>query len=115
MSRKKSWNEGDRPYTRKDMKRVRRALENQEKEEEEILQVEERTRTVNREIRLAAVFFTLMFLSTIGYFCWYIAAKSEETVDSSYNARLDTFSQRVVRGEIRGKNGEVLADRKSVV
>lgn len=109
MSRKKSWNEGDRPYTRKDMKRVRRALENQEKEEEEILQVEERTRTVNREIRLAAVFFTLMFLSTIGYFCWYIAAKSEETVDSSYNARLDTFSQRVVRGEIRGKNGEVLA------
>ena len=109
MSRKKSWNDGDRPYTRKDMKRVQRALENQEKEQEEILHVEERTRTVNREIRLAAVFFTMMFLATIGYFCWYLVGKSEETVNSSYNARLDTFSERVVRGEIRAKNGEVLA------
>ncbi len=50
-----------------------------------------------------------MFLATIGYFCWYLSAKSEKTVDSSYNARLDTFSEKVVRGEIRGKNGEVLA------
>jgi len=60
LSRKKSLNGGDRPYTQKDMKRVQRALENQEKEEEEILQVEERTRTVNREIRLAE--FPLMSL-----------------------------------------------------
>ncbi|MCI8464627.1 MAG: penicillin-binding protein 2 [Lachnospiraceae bacterium] len=88
---------------------MQRVLENQEKEQEEILQVEERTRTVNREIRLATVFFTLMFLATIGYFCWYLIRKSEDTVDSSYNARLDTFSERVVRGEIRAKNGEVLA------
>ena len=94
-------NEGDRPYTRKDMKRVQRALENQEKEQEEILQVEERTRKVNREIRMASVFFSLMFLSVIGYFCWYLVVKSEDTIDSSYNARLDTFSTRVVRGEIR--------------
>ncbi|MCI8551122.1 MAG: penicillin-binding protein 2 [Lachnospiraceae bacterium] len=91
------------------MKRVQRALENQEKEQEEILQVEERTRKVNREIRMASVFFSLMFLSVIGYFCWYLVVKSEDTIDSSYNARLDTFSTRVVRGEIRGKNGEVLA------
>ena len=59
MSRKKKWNGTDQPYTRRDMEKVRRALENQEKEEEEILQVEERTRKVNREIRIAAVFFSL--------------------------------------------------------
>ncbi len=55
------------------------------------------------------MFFTLMFFAVIGYYCWYLVLKSEKTVDSSYNARLDTFSERVVRGEIRGRNGEVLA------
>lgn len=109
MNRKKNWNGDDRPYTRKDMERVKRALENQEKEEEEILRVEERTRKVNREIRIAGAFFVLMFLATIGYFSYYLIAKSHSTIDSAYNARLDTFSERIVRGEIRGNGGEVLA------
>ena len=109
MSRKKKWNGTDQPYTRRDMEKVRRALENQEKEEEEILQVEERTRKVNREIRIAAVFFSLLFLSAICYFGYYLIAKSEDTIQSAYNSRLDTFSTRVARGEIRGSGGEVLA------
>ena len=50
-----------------------------------------------------------MFLATIAYFSWYLVVKSKDTINSSYNARLNTFSEKVVRGEIRGKNGEVLA------
>ncbi len=55
------------------------------------------------------MFFALLFLSTIGYFCYYLIARSEDTIQSAYNSRLDTFSERVARGEIRGSNGEVLA------
>ncbi len=54
-------------------------------------------------------FFIVMFLATIGYFCYFMIVKSGGTVTSSYNARLDTFSEKVVRGEIRGNGGEVLA------
>ena len=51
----------------------------------------------------------VMFLATLAYFSWYLVVKSKDTINSSYNARLNTFSEKVVRGEIRGKNGEVLA------
>ncbi|MCD2491147.1 penicillin-binding protein 2 [Lacrimispora sp. NSJ-141] len=91
------------------MEKVQKALESQVKEEEEILQVEERTRKVNREIRLAGVLFVLMFIATIGYFSYYVTAKSKDIINSSYNARLDTFSEKIVRGEILGSSGEVLA------
>lgn len=109
MNRKENWSGADEKYTKKDMEQVRQALETQEREEKEIRKVEKRTKKVNREIRIASVCFTLMFLAVIGYFSYFMIVKSGSTVNSAYNARLDTFSEKVVRGEIRGSGGEVLA------
>ena len=109
LKKKENRSGGDRPFTRKDMEKVRKALQTQKKEEKEILHVEERTRKVNREIRLASVLFVLMFVATIGYFGYYLIVRSQDTINSAYNSRLDTFSEKVVRGQILGSGGEVLA------
>lgn len=84
-------------------------METQKREEEEIHQVEVRTGKLNREIKIAATFFIVMFLATIGYFSYYIAFQSKSTIDSKYNARMDTFNAKIVRGSIIDKNGEILA------
>ncbi|MCI8326504.1 MAG: penicillin-binding protein 2 [Lachnospiraceae bacterium] len=45
----------------------------------------------------------------MGYFAYFQTVKSEDFINSSYNARQDSFSSSVVRGKILGANGEVLA------
>ena len=50
-----------------------------------------------------------MFVATIGYFGYYLIVRSQDTINSAYNSRLDTFSEKVVRGQILGSGGEVLA------
>lgn len=51
----------------------------------------------------------LIFISLIGYVIYFNAEKSETFINSPYNTRQDTFSDRVIRGEIRSSDGEVLA------
>ena len=45
----------------------------------------------------------------IAYLIYFDAAKSETFINSPYNTRQDTFSDRVIRGEILSSDGEVLA------
>ena len=40
---------------------------------------------------------------------YFDAIKSEDFINSPYNTRQDTFSDRVVRGSIQSSDGEVLA------
>lgn len=51
----------------------------------------------------------LIFLSLIGYVVYFNAIESETFINSPYNTRQDTFSDRVVRGQIISSDGEVLA------
>lgn len=51
----------------------------------------------------------VIFLSLIGYVIYFNAVKSETFINSPYNTRQDTFSDRVVRGQILSSDGEVLA------
>ena len=48
----------------------------------------------------------------MGYIVYFNAVKSKEIINSPYNVRLDSMSDRVVRGKILDKNGEVLAETK---
>lgn len=48
-------------------------------------------------------------MSLIGYLIYFNSVKSETFINSPYNTRQDTFSDRVVRGKIISSDGEVLA------
>lgn len=50
-----------------------------------------------------------LFVSMIGYFAYFLLVRSESVINNSYNARLDSFSDRIVRGELRSADGQVLA------
>lgn len=51
----------------------------------------------------------MIFLSLIGYLIYFNVVESETFINSPYNTRQDTFSDRVVRGKIVSSDGEVLA------
>ena len=63
----------------------------------------------NREYTFVSVFFVLIFVSLIGYVVYFNAVKSEDFINSPYNTRQDTFSDRVIRGKIQSSDGEILA------
>ena len=56
-----------------------------------------------------SAFFVLIFVSLIGYVVYFNYAKSEDFINSPYNTRQDTFSDRVVRGNLFSSDGQVLA------
>ena len=68
-----------------------------------------RKKARNREYSFVSWFFVLIFMSLIGYVIYFNAVKSEDFINSPYNTRQDTFSDRVVRGNIESSDGEVLA------
>lgn len=51
----------------------------------------------------------VIFLCLISYVIYFNAVKSETFINSPYNTRQDTFSDRVVRGQIVSREGEILA------
>lgn len=46
----------------------------------------------------------------MGYLVWFNVFRSKEIINSPYNVRLDSMSDRVVRGKILDKNNNVLAE-----
>lgn len=48
----------------------------------------------------------------IGYLVYFNVFRSKEIINSPYNVRLDSMADRVVRGEIQDKDGNVLAKTK---
>ena len=46
----------------------------------------------------------------MGYMVYFNVVRSKEIINSPYNVRLDSMADRVVRGDILDKNGNVLAE-----
>ncbi|MCC8060068.1 MAG: penicillin-binding protein 2 [Clostridiales bacterium] len=63
----------------------------------------------NRSLVLFACVVTGLFLCLIGYLGYFLQTQRESVINNSYNARLDKFAERVVRGDIRSRDGEVLS------
>ena len=63
----------------------------------------------NREYAIVSWMFVLMFAGLIAYVIYFNTFESENFINSPYNTRKDTFSDRVVRGRIISSDGEVLA------
>lgn len=89
-------------------KKQQKELEREEQRREKERSRKRRAR--NREYTFVSGFFVLIFVSLIGYLIYFNTAKSETFINSPYNTRQDTFSDRVVRGKIISSDGEVLAE-----
>ena len=63
----------------------------------------------DRNILILTYFFVVLFLALMLYFTFFLAVKKDDVINNSYNARLDSFSDRIVRGKILGSEYEVIA------
>lgn len=50
-----------------------------------------------------------IFICMIGYFAFFLQVRSDSVINNSYNARLDLFEERIIRGDILSSDGRVLA------
>lgn len=64
----------------------------------------------NRELVIVTYMFTGLFIMLMGYFIYFNWFESGDVINSPYNSRQDTFSDRIVRGSILAGDGEVLAE-----
>lgn len=68
-------------------------------------------KNVSRKTILSIVYiFVGLFVLMMGYFTYFLLAKSEGVINSTYNLRHDILAKRVVRGKIMSADGEVLAE-----
>lgn len=63
----------------------------------------------NRNILLITYLMVGLFISMIGYFGYFLQVRGETVINNSYNARLDRFSDRIIRGELLSYDGRILA------
>lgn len=66
-------------------------------------------RVRNKEFARVTYIFVALFLGMMGYIVHFQVVKSQELINSPYNARKDSFAEQVVRGDILDRNGVVLA------
>ncbi len=67
----------------------------------------------NKEFAVVTYFFLILFICLCGYFVYFVAFKSDDFINSPYNARLDNMADKVIRGNITDRNGVVLAETNS--
>lgn len=54
--------------------------------------------------------FLGLFVLMMGYFAYFLLAKSDDVINSTYNLRHDVLAKRVIRGKIMSADGKVLAE-----
>ena len=68
----------------------------------------------NKNILFITYLVVAAFASMIGYFGYFLQFRGETVINNSYNARLDRFADRIVRGELQSGDGRVLARTEAV-
>ena len=64
----------------------------------------------NKEFARITYLFVSIFLVLMGYIVYFNVVQAKSIINSPYNRRQDIFADRVVRGKILDKDGEVLAE-----
>ena len=67
----------------------------------------------NRNIMIITYAILAIFLGMIAYFVYFLQVESEDVINNSYNARLDSFSDRILRGRILSSDGQSLAETQA--
>lgn len=63
----------------------------------------------NQSILVITYVLVGLFVCMMGYFGYFLQVQSENVINNSYNARLDSFSDRIVRGALLSSDGQILA------
>ena len=66
--------------------------------------------TDNKELVRVTYLFVGVFLAMLCYMLYFNIVRSKDIINSSYNVRLDSMADRVIRGKILDKYGNVLAE-----
>lgn len=87
------------------------------KEEKRRQQQEEKRRirkkrAVNRQYVWITYFFVLLFLVMIGHFAYYNVVQGKDIINDARNPRMNLYADQIKRGEIRDKDGNILAQTK---
>ena len=69
----------------------------------------------NKVILAVTYLGAALFLGLAGYMGYFLQVQRETVINNSYNARLDSFANRVVRGRILAADGTVLAENRTDV
>ena len=67
-------------------------------------------KTDSKELIRVTYLFVGIFLAMMGYMVYFHVVRSKDIINSPYNVRLDSMADRVVRGKILDKDGNVLAE-----
>ncbi|MDW2798919.1 penicillin-binding transpeptidase domain-containing protein [Clostridium boliviensis] len=63
----------------------------------------------NHHILILTYGVVMLFIGLAVYYGYFLQVESESVINNSYNTRLDSFADRVVRGEIISSDGQILA------
>lgn len=66
-------------------------------------------RSVNREILVVTYVFIGLFVMLLTNFSHFLFVDSKTVINNTYNKRQDLLAERVIRGQILGNDGEILA------
>ena len=72
-------------------------------------QAKNKDRVRNREFAWITYFFVILFIAMMAYIIYFAAFRADSFVNSPYNQRQNAFAQKVIRGSITDRNGDVLA------
>lgn len=63
----------------------------------------------NKSIFQIIYIFLGLFVLVMGYFTYFLMAKSNDVINSTYNRRQELLAERIIRGEILSADGDILA------
>lgn len=64
---------------------------------------------INKQAIVVTVIFSVIFLSMIGYYVYFLVVKSPEVINNSHNNSLEAQAKKVIRGTIYSSDGKKLA------
>lgn len=100
--------EADKKIKREQEKREMSRRDRKEAERQDRHQ-KKRKRARNKEFARVTYVFVALFIAMMGYISYFNIVKSRDVIRSPYNARQDSYADRVVRGKILDRTGKVLA------
>ena len=69
----------------------------------------------NRNILKLVYVIVALFLGLIAYMAYFLQVRGEDVINNSYNARLDSFADRIIRGKILAADGTVQIDKSKCI
>ncbi len=98
-----------------DIKKKNNNRKRNRRDEDSVNDIEPNISNKSRNVQFAVVmyFFLALFIALCVYFCYFLIFKSDDFINSPYNARLDKLAENIIRGDIVDRNGVVLASSSS--